>query len=326
MKEVEVKVKISNIKDIKSKLSKLGCEFSETLVQKDKIYLHNTTEFSNIKKGDIVLRIRNSNGKFILTLKKQLENELDNLEKEIIINDQEQGNSILELMDFREVVNVSKKRIKCKYQDFEICLDEVDKLGTFIEIEKMSYVEDSLKIQNELFQFLETLGVKKEEQIFKGYDTLIYELENQQISERKGSKYKEISSQGTNFYLASKRCSEKRPTGKNTFEWLMIPENVCLALCIELNIKSIISYEKHIFSEIHNLEKLFHQINGKTQTEIINFTGYTKANFFEEIKKIANAFIFWRYLYENIHEGFNINSSFINKLANATEKLSNKLK
>ena len=35
--------------------------------------------------------------------------------------------------------------------------------------------EDSAKIQKELFTFLETLGIKKDEQVFKGYDTLVIE-------------------------------------------------------------------------------------------------------------------------------------------------------
>tara|TARA_Y100000031_G_C8194943_1_gene373220 strand:+ start:834 stop:1379 length:546 start_codon:yes stop_codon:yes gene_type:complete len=176
MKEVEVKAKINNIDEIKSKLINLSCEFSETLVQKDRIYLHKSIEFKDIKKGTVILRIRDSNGKYFMTLKKQLENELDNIEKETSIDSQEQAHEILKYLDFHEVVNVTKKRIKCKYGNLEICIDEVNELGCFIEVEKLTNDEDSLKIQKELFQFLEKLGIKKENQVFKGYDTLIYEL------------------------------------------------------------------------------------------------------------------------------------------------------
>lgn len=178
MKEVEVKAKISDIEELKTRLINLDCSFSEVLVQKDKIYLHNSIEFPDIKKGTVVLRIRNSNGKIILTLKKQLENELDNIEREIVIDNLEQGDEILKYMDFREVVKVNKERTKCKYKGFEICLDKVEGIGSFIEVEKLTTEEDSLKIQSELFEFLEILGIKKEDQVLKGYDTLIYELNN----------------------------------------------------------------------------------------------------------------------------------------------------
>lgn len=175
MKEVEVKAKIQNIADIQTKLLELGCKFSELLIQKDKIFLHNSIEFPDIKKGTVILRIRNSNGNLIMTLKKQLENELDNIEKEITINNPNQGEEILKHLDFREVLRVTKKRITCKYKEFEICLDEVEQLGTFIEVEKITS-EDSIQTQKELFEFLETLGIKKEDQVMKGYDTLMYEL------------------------------------------------------------------------------------------------------------------------------------------------------
>lgn len=178
MKEIEVKAKVSNLGFIKNELIKRGCTFSEPLIQKDRVYLHNSIEFPDIKRGTVILRIRDSNGKFIITLKKQLENELDNIEREIMVDSPEQADEILKYMDFHEVVKVSKKRIKCKYNGLEICLDEVDRLGSFIEVEKLTLEEDSLKVQKELFEFLETLGIKKDNQVFKGYDTLIYELEN----------------------------------------------------------------------------------------------------------------------------------------------------
>ena len=36
--------------------------------------------------------------------------------------------------------------MKCKYKEYEICLDEVEELGSFIEVEKMSD-EDGEKVQ-----------------------------------------------------------------------------------------------------------------------------------------------------------------------------------
>ncbi|MFA5994431.1 MAG: class IV adenylate cyclase [Parcubacteria group bacterium] len=181
MNEVEVKARVSSFTEIQSNLAKMGCIFSEPSIQKDRIYLPNGIEFPDKTKGTLFARIRNSNGKFIFTLKKQLDTEFENIEHELVINSPEQANEILKLLDFHEVLSVSKKRIKCKYDDMEICLDDIERLGSFVEVEKMTTEEDTSRIKKDLFEFLETLGIKKEDQIFKGYATLIYELNNKEF-------------------------------------------------------------------------------------------------------------------------------------------------
>jgi len=82
------------------------------------------------------------------------------------------------LLNYEQTVEVHKKRIKTSYKDYEICLDEVAGLGSFIEVEKMSD-ENGEKVQKELFDFLKTLGVSKEDRVFNGYDTLIWLKTNQ---------------------------------------------------------------------------------------------------------------------------------------------------
>lgn len=179
MNEIEVKAKIPNFTDIQSKLNNLGCTFSKTLIQKDRIYLPNGIEFPDKTKGTLFLRIRDSNGKYVLTLKKQLDTEFENIEHELIIDNPNQANDMAILLGFHEVLYVSKKRIKCKYNDLNICLDEIDGLGSFVEVEKLTDENDTQRVKRELFEFLETLGVKTEDQVFKGYATLIYELNKQ---------------------------------------------------------------------------------------------------------------------------------------------------
>lgn len=175
MKEVEVKAKLKDGAAAKAKLEALGCMLSEPIIQDDKIYLRNGLDLSAAGRGLVALRIRNANGKYILTLKKQLENQTDNLEYEIVIDDPVQAHDILTLMDYHEVSQVYKVRRQCHYNGLEICLDEVRDLGSFIEAEKLTEDEDSLKVQTELFAFLKTLGVAEEDRVMKGYDILLYE-------------------------------------------------------------------------------------------------------------------------------------------------------
>jgi adenylate cyclase class IV len=58
-------------------------------------------------------------------------------------------------------------------------LDQVEQLGEFIEAEKIvtsADPEDRKKTQEELFTFLETLGVAKEDRVIDGkYDIMLWE-------------------------------------------------------------------------------------------------------------------------------------------------------
>lgn len=173
MKEIEVKAKLKDPDFMMNKLKDLGCEFSEPIVQKDKIFLEKNEDFLNVNSERNVFRIREQNGKFILTLKKAQSNELDCIERETVIEDAEQIKDMLTYLGYKEFVRYSKKRKKCKYKEYEICLDEVDELGTFIEVERMSE-DDASKIQEELLKFLLSLGIEKEDMIVKGYDTMIF--------------------------------------------------------------------------------------------------------------------------------------------------------
>lgn len=158
MKEIEVKAKIENIEIMKEKFINLGCEFSAPLIQEDIIFLPIGIEYDEIVKGTPVVRVRNSNGVITLTLKKRVfeDNELIKLENEIIIDDKQKAIEIVEHMGFHAVVRVNKKRIECKYEEMTICLDEIESLGNFIEVEKMSNDENGSKIQKQLIDFLET--------------------------------------------------------------------------------------------------------------------------------------------------------------------------
>ena len=177
MNEIEVKAKVEDFDLLINNLKELGCILSEPIMQDDYIYNKKGLDIKNGYHNIPVLRIRKQNNKILFTLKKNRSNELDCIEKEIEVNNDIILSEIIKLLDYVKTVEVYKKRIKTNYKDYEICLDSVDNLGYFIEVEKMSD-EDGEKIQNELFEFLETIGIKKEDRVLKGYDTLLWEKNN----------------------------------------------------------------------------------------------------------------------------------------------------
>ncbi len=170
MNEIEVKAKVHDHDNLIKQLENLGCIFTSPIHQKDTIYIP-IGESIPVPSGVNVLRIREQNNKYILTLKQPLTNQLDNIEKELEFSNPQSMHEIILLLGFEVSSTVEKTRRTSKYKDFEICLDEVTGLGSYIEVEKFGL--EAEVIQKELFEFLETLGIKKEDQEFMGYDILL---------------------------------------------------------------------------------------------------------------------------------------------------------
>lgn len=175
-REIEVKAKVYDRKNLEEKLHELGCSLSSPIRQIDRIFIPKGTTIPT-GKGVNVLRIRNEQHRILFTLKQSQENHLDKIEKEFTIDNEQQAAEAIVLLGFEESVAVEKIRRKCRYQDYEICVDEVSNLGTFVEIEKISS-EDGAHIQTQLFALLKTLGVRKEDQVFLGYDVLLYQQQH----------------------------------------------------------------------------------------------------------------------------------------------------
>jgi adenylate cyclase class 2 len=73
------------------------------------------------------------------------------------------------------VVEVRKIRRKGKLREYEICLDQVEQLGTFVELEKLTDDDvNAEKVREELFNELESLGLSRGAEVTQGYDTQIY--------------------------------------------------------------------------------------------------------------------------------------------------------
>jgi adenylate cyclase, class 2 len=178
MYEVEVKAKLNNREEVIQKLEALGCKFSDELHQEDHVFIEKDLPFPPPLFSN-VLRVRKQNDKYFFTLKIPQETRQDCIEREMEIDDGEMMMDILKLMKWQEVPTVDKRRIKTKVGDMEVVLDVVEHLGNFIEAEKIVTTDDReerVKVQDELFEFLETLGVKKEDRVIDGkYDIMLYE-------------------------------------------------------------------------------------------------------------------------------------------------------
>jgi len=185
MREIEVKAKLVNAAAVEASLAAMGAKLSAPIKQADRVYLQNGTAFEEITVNTPVLRIRTQTpGKILLTYKHIRGEELDKQEHEVTVDDAAEMDQILRLSGFYQVVAFTKVRRKCEISGYEICLDEVDEvdeLGSYIEIEKL--IPDGPNgdkeaagqdVQRELFDFLGKLGISEKDKVLQGYDVLIY--------------------------------------------------------------------------------------------------------------------------------------------------------
>ena len=173
MAEIEVKAKVADFTQIIKKIQQLGCTLSDPIQQIDKNYLRNGDKYEDVDKHNTpVLRIRWEKNQTFFTIKYKRTTELDNIEKEVIVSDGNELESMLQIMDYYAAMQINKVRRKTRYGEYEICLDQVEGLGSFIEVEKITE-EDAKKVQKELMEFLISLGIDKKSRIKHGYDMLL---------------------------------------------------------------------------------------------------------------------------------------------------------
>ena len=158
------------------KLRAFDCVFEKSVTQEDVVYAEHVGSLEKFRTNSVFLRIRIKDGKKILfTLKKRMANDLDAIEHEVEISAKEPLEHALFLMGYQKAISVAKTRIITHHNGCEICIDEVTDLGSFIEMERLAEEGDSESMQEEMFRFFESLGIKKEDRMRSGYDILMFE-------------------------------------------------------------------------------------------------------------------------------------------------------
>src|SRR3989344_4720175 len=181
MREIEIKLRVQNLEELEKKLTDSGLVISKEITQHDVIYSHinDTHGFDESYEGCIISRIRKENGTSIINLKQQRSGEMDNTEYETEVKDGDEMHNILLLLGWKPEVEVKKVRKKGKLGEYEICLDSVEQLGNFVELEKLTDDNvDPEKVRKELFEALKPFGLSEKDEETKGYDTQIYQLKN----------------------------------------------------------------------------------------------------------------------------------------------------
>ncbi len=176
MREIELKFKVDDMNDLLAKLRDMDCEVSEILSQNDTIYVSDLNHVESVE-GSIWLRVRKENEKVELNLKKQSAKIQESKEIEFEVSSYEKANQLLETLGYQKWVVVNKKRRYSKYLNYNLCIDEVERLGSFLEIELLVDEEDKKDYISDLLEIAKTFELTEDNIVNSHYDTMISQLE-----------------------------------------------------------------------------------------------------------------------------------------------------
>lgn len=182
MREVEVKAHIRDEKGLLVKLIEQGGVLSEAVTQEDTVYVKETGSIDIFLSNDHFLRIRKTPEKVIFTLKYHPGRTGNGnslampIEHEVEVSTENELKEMLKLLGFQPALCITKTRRTCHVGEYEICIDEVEGLGAFIEVEKLlEHEEDTKETIAMMKVFLESLGVAAEDIGVKRYDVQLLE-------------------------------------------------------------------------------------------------------------------------------------------------------
>ncbi|MEU7945609.1 class IV adenylate cyclase [Micromonospora taraxaci] len=186
-REVEIKARVSGeVANFLRSLELSGAVLSPPVRQVDHIFVQRPFRLSDVSAGvSPIVRIRltevEGNANTLLTVKRDLVDQLDCVEHEVQVSDAEATAAILEELGLHEVMTVRKVRRQCVLSGFIICLDNVENLGTFVELEASGLFldDDSETIRSKMWAVAERLGIGRENAVSMGYDRLLDQIRDE---------------------------------------------------------------------------------------------------------------------------------------------------
>jgi len=173
MIEVEVKVGADHEK-VRPILKKAGASKIRVEIQSDTYFAAPHKDFA---KTDEALRIRSLDGQSVLTYKgpkldgvSKTREELETPVDEVSIT------RILHALGFSEAGIVRKIREVFRAGEIIVCLDAVEELGEFLEVEIMAESEKNIETStHRLFEFLKQFGFAEKDSIRASYLEMVLE-------------------------------------------------------------------------------------------------------------------------------------------------------
>ncbi|HIH97051.1 MAG TPA: class IV adenylate cyclase [Thermoplasmata archaeon] len=160
MIEVEAKAPVKNPISIKNSLIKIGSSFVESRKERDEYFQHPCRDFTIT---DEALRIRRVGKQVLMTYKGPKLDQKTKTREEITLSISKQyslAKSLIQRLGFKKAIEVVKQREVYRLGKLEICLDDVQGLGTYLEIE-VRVAKDFENAKKKILLLLDKLKLKE---------------------------------------------------------------------------------------------------------------------------------------------------------------------
>ena len=173
--EIEIKLPVKNSQEVLDILKDIGFMVKKEIREED-IYFN--SDYHNIKERDEALRIRKSRDCDIGEQKVQISFKgpkidavsMSRMELETEVQDGETMEKILTYLGFLPVASVCKVRKYLTYREMTACVDRVEGLGEFLELEVVAETEEKREIYLEqMKEILNALGYSMEDTVRTSY-------------------------------------------------------------------------------------------------------------------------------------------------------------
>lgn len=161
MIEIEIKARADH-DTLKMRLKQDGADFERAVEQTDIYFNAPDRDFG---KTDEALRLRNEGGQIFLTYKGPKLDPLSKTRKEVDVEvaDFDKMEELVRCLRYKETLRVHKARDIYHFEGALVCLDKVDGLGEFVELETLALDEHAIPDRRDfLIGTLRRLGVKGE--------------------------------------------------------------------------------------------------------------------------------------------------------------------
>lgn len=173
--EIEIQVKVEDVSRLISFLQK-NATLKKEQRQIDEYFNPPHRDFTSVHPVKEWLRLRDENGVCYLNYKNwhyQSDGKSYSADEfEISIKDIDVMKKIFDALNFRHLTTINKKRRTWDFDDYEISVDEVANLGSFVEIEFKKQGNDK-EITKGMIDFLKKIGVGKIQRNYQGYAFLM---------------------------------------------------------------------------------------------------------------------------------------------------------
>lgn len=173
--ELEIKIPVASLESLESSLSILGAKLLSDEEQVDVYFQHPCRDLAST---DEALRVRRVNGAVWLTYKGPKIGTAYKVrrEEEVMVSSFESIISLLQLLGFREVAVLKKRRMVYEVERLRVYLDHVEGLGSFVEVEALiTEDEERTMLEAELRELAERLNLPLEKATTKSYLELYLE-------------------------------------------------------------------------------------------------------------------------------------------------------